>query len=45
MAGPTITQHQSFPSATLTSEALFVVACVGRRQLLSAVSAVRHARA
>jgi hypothetical protein len=45
MASPTVTQHQSSPPATLTSEALFVVACVGRRQLLSAVSAVRHAGA
>src|SRR5205823_5981121 len=45
MASPTVTQHQSFPPAALTSEVLFVVARVGRRQLLSAVSAVRHARA
>jgi hypothetical protein len=45
MASPTVTQHQSFPPATLTSEALFVVVCVKRRQLLSAVSAVRRARA
>jgi hypothetical protein len=44
MASPTITQYQSFPPAALTSEPLFVVACVGRRQLLCAVSAVRHAR-
>jgi hypothetical protein len=45
MASPTVTQHQSFPPAALTSEVLFVVAWVGRRQLLSAVPAVRHARA
>ena len=45
MASPTVTQHQSFPPATLTSEALFVVGLVVRRQLLSPVSAVRHARA
>jgi len=45
MATPTLTQQQSFPPAALTSEALFVVAWVGRRQLLSAVPALRHARA
>ena len=45
MASPTVTQHQSFPPATLTPEASFVVAWVGRRQLLSAVPAVRHGRA
>ena len=44
MATPTVTQHQSFPPAALISEVLFV-AWVGRRQLLSAVPAVRHARA
>ena len=45
MASPTVTQHQSFPPSILTSDALFVVAWVGRRQLLSAVSAVPRARA
>ena len=45
MASPTVTQHQSCPPATLTSEALFVVVWVGRRQLMSAVFAVRRLRA
>ncbi len=45
MASPNVTQHQSFPPPSLTSEALFVVAWLGRGQLLSAVSAVRRARA
>jgi hypothetical protein len=45
MARPTVAQHQSFPPATLTLEALVVVAWVGRRHLLSAVWAVRRARA
>ena len=44
MATATVNQHHHFRRAQLTSEALFVVAWAGRRQLLSTVS-VRRAQA